>query len=174
MRTYLQNCMKLCFKKFDIFSGPNKALCWSRYFKRTSKWSSCRWGKAINSYLTLIEHHSSHADIQLHLIFQEIETAEPQENSSHKTLGHFVYTIQSFQYHYNKNHHWGFKLVQKIWVSFLRRVDKKCRHKMRQGKVQAFPVYNDDSLTSMNRQSSSIAATSYAMITKRHKLKLII
>ena len=45
---------------------------------------------------------------------------------------------------------------------------------MRQGKAQVFPVYNDDSLTSMNRQSSSIAAASYAMITKRHKLKLII
>ena len=86
MRAYLQNCMKLCFKKFDKFSRRNKALCWSWYFKRTSKWSSCRRGKAMNSSSTLIENTIPPMQTSNYTsIFQVIETAEPQENCSPKT-----------------------------------------------------------------------------------------
>ena len=151
MRTYLQNCMKLCFKKFDIFSGPNKALCWSWYFKRTSKWSSCRWGKAINSYLTLIEHHSSHADIQLHLIFQEIETDVPQENSSHKTLGLFVY--RAFNITATESSLGASNLYKRYESVSCEGLTRDVGIKWDRAKLKHFQ---------------------YTMITKRHKLKLMI
>ena len=52
----------------------------------------------MNSSSTLIEHHSSHADIQLHFNISRDRNAEPQENSSHKTQDQQPLVHQNLQW----------------------------------------------------------------------------